>query len=313
VSLVYVFYGMADHPRLGAELYERFDSVRDWYADIEDWTGLSAQQIFEAPYIPENGNSRQSIAPLRQASATIAACDVLAGYGIRPDGICGVSMGALIGGCLSGAVGRRDFIELLMHMRTAPPPAVDAPPEGMAVLTVPPETEIRDYLRPDVYLAVDSGVVRRGKVRIATLAGYRSALEKLAAELPPGVLRMLDFPVASHTPLQQCISDFMAPYLARLPVKDPGLKLWTLPGTEPVTTADGIRDIYLRNPVETVYLDRLPEILRAAGARLGIIVGPSSRRKDQTWLKVPIVHVETPEHVVEAVTAVHELAVTSHD
>lgn len=315
MSIVYILYGMADHQGLGAELYERFDSVRQWYADIADWTGLPLRQIFEEPHVPENGIARESVAPLRQAAATIAAYDVLAGYGVRPDGICGVSIGALTGGCLSGAVERRDYIELLMHMRAASPPATDAPPEAMAVLTISSESEIDDYLRPGVHLAVDSGVIRRGKVRIriATLGGYRSALEELAAELPPGVLRMLDFPMASHTPLQQWQVDYLAPYLARLTIKDPELRLWTCAGPEPVTTADGIRDMYLRNPVQTVHMDRLPEMLRSAQARLGLIVGPSSRRKDQNWLGVPVVHVETPEHVVEAVTAVHELAVSTID
>jgi [acyl-carrier-protein] S-malonyltransferase len=315
VSIVYVLYGMADHPGLGTELYERFDYVRDWYAAIENWTGLTAREIFAAPLLPENGYARQSLGPLRQAAATIAAYDVLAGYEIRPDAICGVSIGALVGGCLSGAVGRRDFIELLAYMRTAPPPGDGAPPEGTALLTVPAEHDLGDYLRPGVYLAVDSGVVRRGKVkmRIATLGGYRSALQELATELSPGVLRVLDFPLASHTPLQQSMSEYLAPRLARLPVRHPEVRLWTCAGSAPVTTADGVRDMYLRNPVQTVYLEHLPASLRAEQARLALIVGPSSRRLDHGWLTVPAVHVETPEHVVEAVTAVHELAVSPID
>jgi [acyl-carrier-protein] S-malonyltransferase len=306
VTLAYTFDGVSDQPGTGAELYAQYAVVRKWYAQVEKWTGFDTEQIFNAPAVTHEGGFRWEMAPIRQAAAAIATCDVLADYGLLPGLAAGMSLGALISSCVAGAIERRDLIELLLRMRDAPPPP--EPPQAMAMLMLPADDDVSRYLREGLYLVVEGGSAGPEGPELYVLGGYRSVLDELSAEVPPGTLNVFDdIPVARHTPLLQYVADYMEPYVLATTFHDPRIPL--VAGIDPktLTTADEVRDVFRRHHTSALHLPYLIEGFEANDAELILVIGPSRIGKFQT--PVPSVHVQTPEHVLEAVTAAHELGI----
>jgi [acyl-carrier-protein] S-malonyltransferase len=310
VSLAYIFDGVTDRPGTGAELYERFPVARKWYEQVQEWTGFDAAEIFTGPAVSREGGFRWAMAPIRQAAAAIAACDILADHGVRPTMVCGFSLGGLIASCVSGAVARRDLIQLLMRMRDAPPPP--DPPQGMASLVVPADAKISYYLHDGLYLVGEVGPLGAGDMQLLVVGGYRSAVDELVAGLPAGTVQVFDdIPLARHTPLLQYMSDFIEPYVAATTFRDPEIPLIACMEPRTLTTAEDVRNVFLRQNTLPLRFPYLKAGLEDHDAQLGVVIGPSRVGKHQ-HLPVPVVHVETPEHVSEAVLAVHELGISCY-
>jgi [acyl-carrier-protein] S-malonyltransferase len=314
MALAYVFDGLADKQGMGAELHERYAIARKSYDEFEEWTGLSAREIFEEPVIPRSGGFLGSISRLRQTAAIFAACDVLADLGIQPAGACGMSTGALIAACLADAVERRDLALLLMRLRSTPRRPAGAPREGIAQLTIPEGRSVAEYLRDGIYLVSDAGPNPEGEGRLVTLGGYRSMLDELLAELPPDTVRSISkIPLAVHTPLQWHVRRHLEPFVAEMQVKDPKIPLWTCLDPDILTTAEQVRESFLRNQTEPLYVEYLKTGFRLNEYRLGVIIGPTTRLVRQQRLPVPVVGVQTPEQVAEAIAKISELNICELD
>jgi [acyl-carrier-protein] S-malonyltransferase len=308
MALAYVFDGLVDRVGMGAELYERFAVARKCYDEFQEWTGLSAKEIFEEPVIPRSGGFLGSISRLRQTAAVFAACDVLADAGIQPSGACGMSTGGLVAACVAGAVERRDLALLLVRLRSAPRRPAGAPREGIAQLTIPAGRNVAEYLRDGLYLVTDAGKDPEGEGRLVTLGGYRPVLDELIAELPPDSVRSISkIPLAVHTPLQWYVRDFLEPYVAEISVKDPEIPLWTCLDPDILTAAQQVRELLLRNQTESLYVEYLRTGFREHDYQLGVIIGPTTRLVRRQRLPVPVVCVETPEQVDEALAKICEL------
>ncbi|WP_225840199.1 ACP S-malonyltransferase [Streptomyces sp. NK08204] len=303
---------MNDEPGAGSELYELFPVVRRCYEQIEEWTGLDAQRILTEGR--EAGKEhRQGIGPIRQAAAVLGIADVLAEeYGIAPRAVSGLSFGALVGASLAGAVERRELFELLMRMRELPVPAGadGARRQGVAAIRVPYDLDLEERLDGHaVYLSADLGRVGSGDERMVLLAGYRSDLEEFGTQLPPGSLQVSpEHGIAFHSPLQQDIAEFLEPMLKEMDFRDPRVPVYSCLEPKALTTGEEIRDLFRRNPTDPVSVPYMMSGLERGGVELGLVLGPCSFG---TFLRssFSVVHVESPDHVFEAMTAIYELGI----
>jgi [acyl-carrier-protein] S-malonyltransferase len=291
------------------EFQQRYPAVRRAYEQAAEWTGHSAAQL-RTDALPEELEERQSIGALRQTALVVGIHDTLADAGIRPDAIGGVSLGGMTAACLAGAVGRREFFEMLHHQRLIPLLPPDAPAQAMATALIPADDDPAHYhgaRRPGVFLAGEHGLVLGGSKRMLLLAGYRDALEAVAADVPPKTVTVLDgHKIAAHSPLRQHAADFMMPYIAKMTFRDPQIPLCSATHATTLTTADEVRELFIRNPVAPVGIRALVEELARHGTRIGVALGPAIPRG---VLDFPFqaVHITKPEHLGELAAAVRDL------
>ncbi|MEV0425639.1 hypothetical protein [Micromonospora sp. NPDC050495] len=300
--------GLNERPGMGREMYERHSSVRRWYAQVGEWTGLSPEWILDAPSPPER-EFRTGVGAIRQAAFVFAVADLLAESGVSPSVVGGISLGSLIGCCLAGALDRAALFALLDRVRNAPPPAPGAPAEAIATVFFPREFDealLEGPARPGVHIAADLGQVRGSDLRLLILAGYRAALEELAAEAPGEMVTVLpDHPVAFHSPLQQPLRDFLEPYIAGMPLRDPAIPICTGTSDQALRTAKEVRQLFLDNFTHPVSNGNLMSAMAAEGVRLGLALGPSRfDRVDRA--PFPTVRVELPDDLPEALSAVYD-------
>jgi [acyl-carrier-protein] S-malonyltransferase len=311
MSLAYILDGgMNDEPGTGAEMYERYPAMRKVYEDVRDWTGYPPEQVIHEER-PQGQLYRHGIGTIRQAAAVLGISDVLAEHGVTPSLICGLSSGALTAACLAGAIDREDFFGLLCRMREVPQPDPEGSPQGVCVMFIPAQEEPADHVRAlstDVYLGADCGVVGPD-IRMIMVGGYRKDLEELATRVPEKAFQFVDGHCeAFHTPLQQYLSDYIEPFVGQVQFRDATVPVSSCMERATVTEAAEFASMFVRNPVTPVRVPYLQHGLTDHGATLALLVGPSQKGvyKRPT---IPLVHVETPEHIVAALTAIHELDV----
>lgn len=269
---------------------------------------MTAERLFSTEPVAVS-HVRQGYGAIRQAAAVIAAHDVLADSGILPGAVGGISLGALVSGCLAGAIDRPTLFNLLAHMRAMPQPQ-DVPAQGVAFVVAPVDTTLlHDTSEIGVHLAADLGPLGSGRQRLLILAGYLAAVEALPDVLPGHNVRVVSGFDAVHSPLQQHVADYLAPHLAAIDFRAPEIPLCSCLETKVLTSADEVRELFTRNVVEPVSVPYLRAALESVGCELGLVLGPSQfdRYLRPTFT---VIHVETPEHVYDALTAVHELGVT---
>ncbi|MEU7837923.1 hypothetical protein [Nonomuraea sp. NPDC049129] len=310
MALAYIVDGgLNDNPGTGADLYERFPAVRRLYAQVHEWTGLAVERLL-AWELPTQQEFRQ-VGAIRQAAVVLGLCDVLAEHGVRPDVVGGLSLGGRISACIAGSLSRRGLFGLLARLRDAPPPP--GPAQGVAALVVPADANVEDYLRgrlgDGLHVAAELGVVG-GRDRMLLLAGYRAELDDLAAGLPKGAVRIPKEVVAAyHSPLSQYLVDFLDPALDTVPFDDPVIPLCSCMTPRTLTTAAEVRAEFRRNPIERVSLPQVFAGLERHDTELALLLGPAQVDLFLESPNVHVVHVESAEHVAEALTAIHEFGV----
>ena len=308
MTLAYVLDGtLFDVTGLGVGLYERFAAVRRVYAEAAEWSGLEVDRLlrWELTGLAEH---RQAGA-IRQAAAALAVCDLLAEHGVRPDIVAGVSMGGVIGACMAEAVDRRDLFTLLKRSEGAPDPT--GPRQGMAALTVPAGVEVEEYLGglPEgVHVAVDCGLTADGEGRAIGLSGYVAALVDLAGKLPAGILKVLaDMPIGLHSPLARQLQEFQNSFIEGISFRDPVVPLCSCYEPKLLTTADEVRDMFLRNWVGKVSYPHVYANLMDQGTDLAIMAGPGAADRFRGALECPVVQIEEPDDLSLALTTLYEL------
>ncbi len=307
MTLAYVLdAALFDAVGLGVGLYERFATVRDVYAEAAECGGLEVDQLlrWESTGLSEN----KQTGVIRQTAVVLAVCDLLAEHGVRPDVVGGVSLGGFLGACVAGAMDRRDLFGLFRHMRDAPEPT--GPRQGMAAFAMPAGTEVEEYLGgvPEgVHVAVDGGPTAEQDRHVIALSGHLAALVDLAEKLPAGTLHVLpDMPLAAHSPLCRPLQDFQDAFVEAISFRDPVIPLCSCFEPKLLTTADEVRDIFLRNHVAPVSYPHLYTSLRAQGADLAIMAGPGDADRFRGALEYPIVQVEEPDDLHLALKTLHE-------
>ncbi|BAJ33112.1 MULTISPECIES: malonyl transferase [Kitasatospora] len=311
MSLGYLFGGGVGTEPHGLELYRTYEVVRAWYEQVSAWTGLTVGQILEDD-LPTAQEERQSVGTVREAALAIGVHEVLASFDLRPAAIGGLSLGAMTASCLAGSLGRRELFELLAGSRDVPEPPADEPPQGIAIAFGPAADGTPSHPgadTPGVYLAGDFGPTADGTQRIMMLAGRAEALGALAAEVPPGtVVPLPGRTIAVHTPLRRPYRDFMAPRIDAIPFADPAIPLLSCLEPKVLRTAADVRDLFQRNSTDPISLVDVYTGMREQGVRLGLVMGPSIPEGILAF-PFPVVHVERPEHIEQALTTAYELGI----
>lgn len=300
--------GLNDPPGHGTELYDAFPAVRAQYARAAEWTGVPVERLLS--WELDRSAEYKRVGVIRQAAVALGVCDVLAERGIRPGVAAGMSRGSLIGAAIAGAVARRELVDLLSRLRDVPSPP--GPPQGIAQLFVPPGVAPEEFAGgfPDgVYIAGDIGPVAGGAAYLVLVSGYRDALRRLAGQLQDKTAIRIPEDVVSafHSPLREHVREFQEPYLAAMHVRDPEIPLCGGLEQGVYTTAEQVRDMFRRNHTDAICLSRLVDGLERNGTGLAVLIGPGLVDLYRGAMKCPVVHIEKPDHVTEAVDAAREL------
>ncbi|MGF1429276.1 ACP S-malonyltransferase [Kitasatospora sp. LaBMicrA B282] len=312
MTLAYILGGgISPASESGLELHEQYPVVQNCYRELSEHTGLTVAQILSEP-LPEEPGPRRGVGAVRQAAVALGIADLLAELDVRPGAVGGLSLGGMVGSCLAGSIERRELARYLMHTGEAPQVVPGAPAEGIAIAFVPTDRDPAGYHEPavpDVHLASDFGPSVDGGARMLMLSGLRAGLERVAAEAPPGTVAVLDqYRIALHTPLRQAARDFLEPWIAAMPLRDPVLPLSSCLEQRTLGTAEEVRDLFRRNTTDPVHLLHVCAEMKRQGVRLGLVLGPSIP-SGVVDFPFPVVHIETPEHVGQALAAIYELGI----
>ncbi|WP_277682094.1 patatin-like phospholipase family protein [Saccharomonospora azurea] len=297
--------GISSDPGVGTELCERYPAMRRSYEDIAGWTGLSVEDLLgtgDAEVLPQ----------VQQAALQFGTYDVLAGLGVYPDVIGGVSLGGLVSASLAGAVTRQELFDYLQSFVDAPGLGADAEPEAVAFAMVPEGLPREMYHGPQhegVYVAGEFGRSADGMLTVLMLSGLRSALETVRDQVPENTLILLDGDRAVHSPLRAPVSEYLEDKLAAMSFTDPKLPLcsWLTQGT--LTSAEQVRDEFRRNLTSTVSLaDVCAEMKQTYKTRLGLVLG-STLAEGFLDFTFPVAHLTTEAHVVAATTRIFEMGI----
>jgi [acyl-carrier-protein] S-malonyltransferase len=307
VGLAYIVDGgLNDPPGTGTELYQSFEAVRRVYAQAAEWTGVPVQRLLQ--WRLDRPAEHRDAGAIRQAAVALGICDVLAERGVRPEMVAGMSLGAMVGATIAGAIARQDLFRLLGRLRAVPKP--DGPPQGVAALFVPVGTGVEEFtggFPEHVHLAADMGLVGGGQARMLLLSGYRHALESLHRRVPADSMRVPpDLTTAYHSPLSAHIVAFLEPVIADMPIADPVIGLCC--GMEPavLTTAEQVRTMIRANYTHSVSLRTLFDALDGHGTELAFLIGPAQADLFIQAAPHGIVHIDKPEHLPEALAALHD-------
>lgn len=314
MALGYLFGGGVGTEPHGVELYQAYPVMRDLYARIAEWSGLTTGQLLDEE-LPKETEARQSVGSIRETALAMAVYDILAEQGLHPAVLGGLSLGAMTASALVGAVDRRALIGMLAHSRTVPALPEDAPAQGMALAFVPAGTEVAAFTadRPGVHLSGDFGPTADGTAGIMMLSGERAALEALAADLPPGLITPLpDRTIAVHSPLRAHFRTFMAPHIDAMDFQAPALPLASCLDPKILRTGDDVRDLFHRNATDPISLVDVYTGMKQQGVRLGLVMG-GSIPDGILRFPFPVVHVDRPEHIEQVLTTVYELGVEVGD
>ncbi|MGW0828504.1 ACP S-malonyltransferase [Streptomyces sp. NPDC002845] len=312
MALGFLFGGGVGTEVHGLEMYRAHSVMRDLYEQVSAWTGLTVGQILEEE-LPEPQEERQSAGTIRETALALGIHDVLAEQGLRPAVLGGLSLGAMTASCLAGAIGRRELFEMLAHARHTPELPAEEPEQGLALAFAPADGDLaaayRGEGRAGVHLSGDFGPTADGAMRILMLSGERTALDALAADLPPGTVAPLpDRPIAVHSPLRRHFREFMAPYIDAMPFKAPEVPLVSCLERKTLTSADEVRDLFDRNSTDPISLVDVCEEMKDQGVRLGLIMG-GSIPDGILRFPFPVVHVDKPEHIQQVLNSAYEFGI----
>lgn len=296
--------------------YEAFPAVRESFAQASELTGLGVE-----PLLYQNGTYDDETQRLGAVGAGLAAAqlgiqDVLISKGLHPDAVGGLSLGGMVSSCVAGAIGRADLMRLLVEADHDSEAGGGDRPEGIAAAYLSPGFDPGHYYgeeREGVFLSADFGSDPAGRLRILMLAGYRDALEKLAAEEPDGVINITEgADLAVHTPLRQKSWELTRKQVAGVPFADPEIAVCS--GLEPrsLGTGEEIREMFADNVVKPINLVHLNEGLRRHGTELALVIGPSPVLNVLRY-PFPTVFVDSPAAVPQAIAAVFEHGVSLRD
>ncbi|HEX6344391.1 hypothetical protein [Umezawaea sp.] len=308
MTLGYLLGGGVGAVPQGTELYDAFPGVQRTYDEVSGLTGVPVERML-AGELPDELRERRTIGMVREAALALAVHDQLAASGIRPGAIGGLSLGAMTASCLAGAVDRPAFLDVLLRSGAHEEPS-GGPEEGLAIAAVPgPDGADELTVDGEVYRAGYFGRTADGAQGIYLLAGHLDALHRVAGERPAGQVTVLPGrAVAVHTPLRNHLRDALAPHVAGMAFTAPDVPLYSCFDEKRLTTAEDVRDVFLRNAVDPIDLTQVTRAMHAGGVELGVVVG-GSIPEGLLSFPFPVVHVQRPEDVEKLLLTSYELGV----
>jgi [acyl-carrier-protein] S-malonyltransferase len=317
MTLAFTFGGGMAMEAPGMELHDRFPTIRDWMAQVAEWTAVPVDRLltedFTAAFYSGDISAHPDlrfVAEVRQAAYSMGIADVLADRGIRPDVIGGSSLGFMIGATLAGAIERRALFDYLRASTSLPLHPESEQPRAIAVCTVAHEEGVDAYRgdRPGVHLACEIGQFIDGKHGMYMFSGYVDELRELAASKEAGLVHVITVLGGAHSPPQRFHHDLMAPHVATMTFRDPQVPLISGLSDRTLTTADEVRTDLLRNSTTTTRMSHVINGLAREGTQLALVLGVASA-VGMFVFPFPVYPVSTPEDFDGLGTAVYDAGV----
>ncbi|MBH0246740.1 ACP S-malonyltransferase, partial [Streptomyces cavourensis] len=101
---------------------------------------------------------------------------------------------------------------------------------------------------------------------------------------------------------------FMAPRIDAIPFTDPELPLLSCLEPKVLRTVADVRDLFQRNSTHPISLVDVYSGMKEQGVRLGLVMGPSIPEGILAF-PFPVVHIERPEHIEQALTTAYDLGI----
>lgn len=319
MTVSYIIFGGGVLEPPGTALYERYPLMRDWSDQVEQWSGLSMEQLWQAKLTPRDDADHASkselrhIAEVRQALLALGIADILAEQGIRPDLLGGISLGWMISACMAGALTREELFAMLRFNSRQPMAAPGEPDRAVAVALLDVDADLDWYCGPDrpgVYFASDvGGRFADGKHQVCMFSGYVDALRELAAEAPAGQVNVYTALGGGHTPLQKYYASLVQPYLDKIPFRKPHTPVVSaLLEGRAITTVEEVRAEFSANMVTPAYLEYVKNSLAERGTELMLVLGVSAPVAMFTW-PCPALCVSSPEEIEQAAATVFDMGI----
>ncbi|AXK33726.1 hypothetical protein DVA86_14745 [Streptomyces armeniacus] len=317
--------------------HEQSPVMRYQYAKFASWAGVGVSALLD-PATADGHRDRARAERVALTAAMLGIHDVLGVHGIRPAVLGGFGTGALAAGCLAGALPREELFALLLDgmggmgglegtagaegadvtdvadVRDAPDVRQDGrgPGQARAVVFLPRDRDPEWYAALDprrVRVGASLGTEPDGTCRVLLLTGDAEALTALAGEAPEGAVRLSGgHPAVLHSPLALTEHERAVQRLRRLEFRDPEPPVCSClePGT--LTGAGEVRDLFGRCVAEPADIGALVSGLAEQGTRLALVLGPSLPRHVIDF-PFPVVHVDAPERVADAIASLLEYGV----
>ena len=267
--------------------------LQDAYTEAAETTGIDVEHLLNN--VAEGERAKRVVASVGLAAAMIGIHDVLRDRGIAPAAIGGLSLGTMVGSALAEALTRPDLYRLLALAENADEPDLTGRAQGCAGAVLPIGEKYESFYggQEGIWLAGDFGMHESGAFRMLLLAGYRDALEEAASRVPKEYFQFNEEVIAPHCPLRQHVADAVAEYLKEVPVADPTVRLCSCIERGTLSTASEVADMLVRNMVTGVDLDAVSGEMIAAGAKIGLVLGPTLPPVFE--FPFPVVYLDAPE------------------
>lgn len=284
-------------------LYERSAAMRRSLDLASQCTGVTVDLLLRKRDVTDEKDTMR-VNGVALAAISLGLQDALAEIGITPIAVGGLSLGEQVCAAAAGAMARRDMFGMLYRASHEPSSSAPGQEEGIALVSVPAGQDPTPYYEPQcegVYLGLSFGKAISGGGESLVLSGYRSALEEFAARHPKGMVKLRDQRIcaaAYHTPLRARATAGLARLLDDARIDDPAVPICSCIVDQPVTTASGVREMLLRNLVETVRVSAMFAQVMSYEPSLVVTLGPAMG-KGWFTLPVPVVHVDSQQTLDE--------------
>jgi [acyl-carrier-protein] S-malonyltransferase len=277
MSVAFVFPGQGSQaPRMGLDWASSSEAGDDLYGWASTCLGWDLTKTLESASPDE---LRQTyIAQPAIFSVSVAALRALERAGIRPAFTAGHSLGELSALVAAGALSFEAGLTLVARRAEAMQRAADARPGSMSSvlgLSVEAVEMVVAAARGNDVLAIANDNAPGNVV----VSGDWAALERLpAAAKELGAKRVVPLSVggAFHSPLMAPAADTFRSFLSAAPLRDPAIPVIANATSEPVTSAEELRELLARQLTGPVRWTESVRRLADLGVDTFIEVGPGT-------------------------------------
>lgn len=274
-KIAFIFPGQgAQYIGMGKDMADHYPAARDVFDQADEALGMKlSHKIF---YGTEDDLKMTEITQPAIVAVSIACLEILCRYGLKPDGVAGLSLGEYSAYVAAGAMSFTDALPLVLKrgrfMQEAVPPGIG----GMAAVLGLSADKVKEACRE----ASDLGVVEPANFNAPdqiVIAGELPALRKacdLAKEM--GAKRTIELPVSVsfHCSLLRSVEPLLAAELGKISLEQARIPVAANATASYVYAPCQIRDALIRQVSNAVLWQHSMEMMVADGFDTFVEVGP---------------------------------------